>query len=155
VLLKFPNLSPLLPSDLPEFKTSEDIDYVFEQAWWCEMPTTDIDVNGNEFAKVVPVPSFLTAEQVQTAQRERQALRAFTDGKSYLGKRVLEWANASPADPRLPEALFIAVKANEQYKYGCKGWDYDEATRNRAESILRGRYSHSPWAAKLDERRDE
>ena len=151
VLLKFPNLSPFLPAEVPEFTTSEELDYYFESAWWCPLPETDYDGSGHQIAKTVSVPNFLTAEQVRTAQRERQALKAFGDGKSYLGKRVIEWAKAAPADPRIPEALFIAVKANDQYKYGCNDWNYDEATRNTAEEMLRDRYSHSPWIAKLDE----
>src|SRR5262249_30734547 len=145
VLLKFPNLTPFLPAAVPEFNTSDDLDYYFESAWWCALPETELDDADHEFAKVVPVPGFLTAEQVRTAQRERQALHAFSDGKSYLGKRVIEWANASPADPRIPEALFIAVRANDQYKYGCGGWEYDEATRNTAETMLRQHYAQSPW----------
>jgi hypothetical protein len=155
VMLKFPDLSPFIPADVPEFTTSEQIEYYFESAWWCELPETDLDEAGNEIAKVVPVPSFLTAEQVRTAQREHQALRALSDGKSYLGKRVIEWATTSPADPRIPEALFTAVKANESYKYGCNGWDNDEATRKTAEKMLRRRYPHSPWTAKLNERDDQ
>lgn len=153
VLLKFPNLTPFLPAEVPEFTTSEDLDYYFESAWWCPLPETDYDDSGHEKAKIVSVPNFLTPEQVRTAQRERQALKAVGNGKSYLGKRVIEWANASPSDPRIPEALFIAFKANDEYKYGCNSWEYDETTRNTAETMLRDRYSHSPWIAKLDESR--
>ena len=71
------------------------------------------------------------------------------DGKSYLGKQVLEWAESSPDDPRLPEALFIAVKANAEYKYGCDGWAHDKETQFSAETILRERYPLNSWTAKL------
>jgi hypothetical protein len=155
VLLKFPNLSPYVQGGLPVFSTSEELHYYFESAWWCPQSETDIDDHGNEVAKAVPKPSFITADELETAHRERRALQALDDPKSYLGKQVLEWARTSPRDPRLPEALFIAVKANESYKYGCDSWTNDERTRDAAEALLRGRYEHSPWTAKLRDTDDQ
>jgi hypothetical protein len=154
-LLKFPSLSPYVQGGLPVFSTSEQLDYYFESAWWCPQEDTDYDDNGNEVAKAVPKPSFLTAADLDTARRERVALQALADGKSFLGKQALEWARTSPLDPRIPEALFIAVKANEQYKYGCDSWTYDEKTKNAAEAMLRRRYPQSPWAAKLRDNDDQ
>lgn len=155
VLLKFPNLSPYVQGGLPEFTTSEQIGYDFEGNWWCPQVDTDIDEDEKEVPKVVFKPSFLTAEELATAHRERAALQALNDAKSFLGKQVLEWARTSPLDPRLPEALFIAVKANSQYKYGCNGWEYDEKTKNAAEALLRHRYAHNPWTAKLRDTDDQ
>ncbi len=154
-LLKFPSLSPYVQGGLPVFSTSEQLDYYFESAWWCPQEDTDYDDSGNEIAKVVPKPSFLTAAELETARRERVALQALADGKSFLGKQVLEWARTAPLDPRIPEALFIAVKANEQYKYGCDSWAYDEKTKHAAEAMLRRRYAQSAWAAKLHEDDDQ
>lgn len=151
VLLKFPSLSPFLIETIPSFPTSEKLDYYFGEAWWCPLPETDYTNDGKEFPKVVPKPSFLTAAQLETARRERLALTEVGDGKSYLGQQVVDWAKSSPADPRLPEALFIATKANETYKYGCDGWDHDEETRTTAEKLLRERYPRSPWTSKLTE----
>lgn len=150
-LLKFPNLSPYVAGGLPVFLTSEQLDYYFESAWWCPEADTDYDEDGNEVPKVVPRPDFLTTQDLETARHERVALQTLEDGKRFLGKQVLEWAKTSPLDPRLPEALFIAVKANEQYKYGCESWEYDEKTRSAAEKLLHQRYEHSPWTAKLTE----
>ncbi|HEY3581529.1 MAG TPA: tetratricopeptide repeat protein [Pyrinomonadaceae bacterium] len=155
VLLKFPNLSPYVQGGLPEFSTSEKIDYYFETAWWCPQEDTELDDDIKEVPKVVFKPGFLTAEELATAHRERVALQGLGDAKSFLGKQVLEWARTSPLDPRLPEALFIAVKANSQYKYGCDGWSFDEKTKNAAEAILRRRYEHSAWTAKLRDTDDQ
>ena len=91
----------------------------------------------------------MTAAQLEAARRERRVLIDIGSAKSYLGKQVLEWAESSPDDQRLPEALFIAVKANDSYKYGCDGWSHDEETRNRAEKILYERYPLNSWTAKL------
>ena len=155
VLLKFPNLSPFVVGGLPLFSTTEELEYELESGWWCPLSTTDYDERGNELPKVVPQPTFLTAAQLETAARERSVLQAIGDAKSYLGKQVIQWAKASPLDPRVPEALFIAVRANESYKYGCEGWDHDEETKDAAEKLLRDRYAHSPWTAKLGEIADQ
>jgi hypothetical protein len=149
VLLKFPNLSPFVPSGLPVFFTSEELDYYFEDTWWCPLSETEYNNEGNEVPKVVPRPAFLTAKQLEAVQREHVALAAVGNGKSYLGKQVIEWAKTSPADARIPEALYIAVQANASYKNGCDGWEFDEKTKQRAETILRQRYPQSPWTAKL------
>ena len=154
-LLKFPALSPYVTGDLSDSETTEELDYYLESAWWCALPETDYDEHGNEMAKTVPAPAFLTAQQLETARRERLAIRELGDAKSYLGKQVLDWAKNSPLDPRIPEALFIAVKANESYKYGCNSWEFDEETKAAAVTLLRKRYEHSPWTAKLGESDDQ
>jgi len=149
VLLKFPSLSPLVAGGIPEFETAEKAEYYFETSWWCTPSDTEYNNKGEEVRKVVPRPIFLTGEQLAAAQKERAALVAIGDGKSYLGKQVIQWAKLSPDDPRIAEALFIAFKANESYKYGCSGWEHNEELQQEADSILRQRYPGSFWTAKL------
>jgi hypothetical protein len=151
VLLKFPNLSPFVAGGIPTFTTSEESSYDFEMAWWCEASATEYNGEGQEAPKVVAKPNFLTPQELDGARREFARLVAIGNGKSYLGKQVIQWAKVSPKDARLPEALFITVKANESYKYGCGGWDHDEETRLEAEEMLQQRYQRSPWTAKLHE----
>jgi len=150
IILKYPNLSPWLSAGIPEFTTSEKLEYYFDTSWWCRPSNTDYTVDGTEVPKVVPSPGFLSAEVVSSAKRERAVLIAIGHAKSFLGKRVLEWFKQSPNDPRLPEALFIAVRANLEYKYGCDGWWHDEETRAALEKVLLEKYPNSPWTAKLD-----
>lgn len=149
VLLKFPDLSPFVGSIIPEFKSSEDLEYFFDTSWWCSPSATEYNEAGVEVPKVVPKPSFLTAAQLDVARREYRELVEVGDGKSYLGEEVVAWAKASPADPRIPEALFIAGRANQSYKNGCSGWEHDDAVQQEAEKILKQHYASSPWAAKL------
>jgi hypothetical protein len=149
ILLKQPTLSPWVRSGLPATDSLERLDYYFEDSWWCPQSDTDYNEAGDEVPKVVAKPGFLTAEQLTVAVKERAALTAVGDGKSYLGKHVIEWARLSPTDERVPEALFIATMANRQYKYGCNSWEYDEDTRKEAETMLRQNYPHSEWTAKL------
>jgi hypothetical protein len=155
VLLKFPNLSPFVPGGFSLFQTAEQMDYFFETAWWCEPSDTKYNGEGQQVAKIIDKPPFLTPKELETAQREHNALIAIGDGKRYLGKQVLEWAATAPADPRLPEALFIAARANEPYKYSCSGsWESDEETEQKAEKILRQNYPQNPWTAKLSPPRE-
>ncbi len=149
VLLKFPDLTPFVPAGVPDFTTAEDSDYYFETAWWCQPSETEHNDEGIEVPKIVAHPAFLSQEALRSAQGERVALSAIGDGKKFLGKKVVEWAKRSPDDPRVPEALFIAAKANKSYKYGCGGWEQDEETRVKLETILRERYPWSPWTLKL------
>jgi hypothetical protein len=156
VLLKFPSLSPFVERDVASFDTSEELEYYFEDSWWCTPEDTEYDYRTDQTRpKVVPKPNFLTAAQVEAAKREHAALVAIGDGKSYLGKQAIEWAKAFPRDPRIPEVLFIAVQANQSYKYGCAGWDFDEKTKQTAERMLRQRYPQSPWTAKLAEHQQQ
>lgn len=150
VVLKFPNLSPLIPGGIPTFVTAEESLYYFESAWWCQPAMTEYK-DGEDVPKVVPPPAFLTPSELEAARKEFTKLTAIGDGKSYLGKEVIAWAKTSPDDPRVPEALFIASKANESYKYGCGGWEHDDETKAAVETILREQYPGSPWTAKLDE----
>jgi hypothetical protein len=155
-LLKSPTLSPLIPNGIPQAtSTAEQSNYDFEIAWWYALATTDYNMKEErEVAKVVPKPVFLNAQELETAQRERAALIAAGDGKSYLGRRVLEWAKESPNDARIPEALFIAVKANESYKYGCNGWENDKDTLGKLVETLQTQYRGTVWAARLAAERE-
>src|SRR2546425_189569 len=154
ILLKFPGLSPFIAGTLPEPATAEDSDYYFETAWWCKPNETEYR-SGNEAAKIVPAPRFLEPSQLETARREYETLSAIGDAKSYLGKRVLQWAKSDPNDPRIPEALFIGAQATQSYKYGCNGWENDQETEQEAIRILSEQYPQSQWTAKLGKREDQ
>ena len=150
VLIKFSSLTPVVVGGIPEFSSAEQDYYYFESSWWCTPSQTEYSVkDSREVPKIVAKPPFLTGLQLEQARKERAALIAIGDGKSYLGKRVLEWAKAQPDDPRIPEALFIAFKANGSYKYGCDGWSHDEETQNAIAALLRERYPNSSWTARL------
>ncbi|PWT88965.1 MAG: hypothetical protein C5B55_12165, partial [Blastocatellia bacterium] len=155
VFLKFPNLTPFVVAGIPEFNKSEETDYYLESAWWCPLSSVEYDDNGNEAPRKVPGPQFLAAPLSLSAERERAALNNLGSAKSYLGKKVLAWARQAPDDPRIPEALFIALKANEGYKYGCESWEHNEEITKEAETLLRGRYANTEWTVKLNESKEE
>jgi hypothetical protein len=151
IILKFPTLTPWVPSGVPEFNTTEKSEYHFELSWWCTPSETEYQTDGTEVKKTVPFPKFLTPKDLLTAKRERAELIQIGDAKSYLGELVLDWAKHSPSDPRIPEALYIGAQANQTYKYGCGGWEQDEEIRTKLEKLLREKYPNSAWTAKLKE----
>lgn len=147
LLLKSPGLTPFVTQNLDQVSLIHS-DYYLESAWWCRPQETEYNARGEAIKKIQP-PAFLGAEQLAAAAQEFEKLAAIGEANIYLGKRVLEWAQASPDDPRIPEALFIAFKANGSYKYGCDGWSHDEETQNAAAVLLRERYPNSSWTARL------
>lgn len=147
-LLKSPYLSPYLSEGVPDIYTGDD-GYYLEMAWWCVLPQTEYDEEVKEKPKQVFSPRFLTPELLNAAEKERAKIIELGDAKSFLGKRAIEWAKFNPNDSRVPEALFIAAKANESYKYGCNGWNNDDIVRKEAASLLVERYPNSVWAMKL------
>ncbi len=152
MLIKNPDLSPLIADGLPRSFARGDLGYYYETAWWCAPSLTDYTVEGDVVPKNVTAPPFLNAAQLAEAKKEQDRIIEIGDAKSYLGKRVLEWARSAADDPRIPEALFIAALANRQYKYGCDGWEYDQKTRAELERLLRTRFPNNAWTEKL---RDE
>ncbi|BDU74677.1 hypothetical protein [Mesoterricola silvestris] len=87
----------------------------------------------------LPVP-WLTPDQRARGSQEAKRLLALEEGPDWLASRTLAWAESSPGDPRLPEALHLAVKSG---KVG------GEKHYNRAcFRLLHTRYKRSPWAAR-------
>jgi tetratricopeptide (TPR) repeat protein len=95
-------------------------------------------------SSAVPDPSFLTADERREAENERQQLKQIDAGPNELGRRVLTWAGAHPADPRVPEALHLVVRAT---RFGCTN-DRTAAVSKAAFTLLHGKYAASSWAKK-------
>jgi hypothetical protein len=91
-----------------------------------------------------PSPNFLTEEQRASASRELSGLEAQLGARNWLGKLAIDWANAHPDDPRVPEALHLVVRA---IRYGCT----DSSPENYSKpafTLLHKRYPDSDWTKK-------
>ena len=152
ILVRLPSLSPYVAYGIPEPDTG-DTGYYFELAWWCTLEETEYNEESREVPKRVAHPPFLTGDFLATAQKERAIIRAAGNAKKLIGKRVIEWARQSPTDTGVPEALFVAAMANQNYKYGCGGWEHDEEIQQEAESLLLDHFGGTVWPAKLREQR--
>ncbi len=105
--------------------------------------------SGWGFAEVYPPPpapaSFLTPAERSEAEDEWQRLRSSAPyGADYLTRAAIEWARQHPEDPRVPQALHLAVRGT---RLGCKSTDTGKYSRE-AFTILHQRYPKSEWTAK-------
>ena len=75
------------------------------------------------------------------AERERAQLDSLGPAPDVLCRRTLAWADRAPQDPRIPEALALAVRAT---RYGCSAKSTSAWSR-RAFQRLHTRYPQSEW----------
>jgi tetratricopeptide (TPR) repeat protein len=102
-------------------------------------PLTQIYPDGK-----ISSPDFLGAEDHATAAKERSQLESQPAAPNWLGKRALDYANAHPDDPRVPEILHLTVRAR---RYGCSDATFDNYSKP-AFTLLHQRYADREWAKK-------
>lgn len=142
VLFRHSNFVPYLQSGFQEGYNSYD----FANGWWCAPSDTDYDANYNQIPRALPnKPSFLTKEQSNAAQTEMNKLKKIGDAPDYLGEAAIEWLKKSPNDPRLPEVLYIAYIANEQFKYSCVSYDMQE----KIGDLMLEHFPDNEWTKKI------
>ncbi len=154
--LRFPGLNPYIEANIGRTTPLPEIDS-YRDNWWCATepyaPPSDQESKGekkgeqkgaSDEAAGLKSPDFLNDEQRAAAEKEVARLSALGTAPNYLCSQAIEWAKASPHDPRVPEALHLAVKST---RYGCadKGTG---ALSKAAFQILHKQYPKSEWAAK-------
>jgi hypothetical protein len=100
--------------------------------WWCRDGRRSY-----EEPRTPAAPSFVTA-----ATDERATLLAQGTGASWMLRNISAWAKARPKDPRVPEALSLAITGTN---WACA----DEDTRKLARTafnVLHSQYRGSQWA---------
>jgi hypothetical protein len=147
--LKTPGLEPIVDAGLGRETPLQEQD-PYRDNWWCssyfERATAEENREIVEFTATTtgPPPRFLSAAEVAKGQREATALNALGTAPNYISRQVIQWANSHPADPRVPEALHLAVKTT---RYGCT--DKDSARWSKAAfDVLHNKYPNSPWTKK-------
>ena len=60
----------------------------------------------------------------------------------YLPREVIDWAKTHPSDPRVAEALALAVKST---RFGCTDQKTGQFSK-QAFDLLHSRYPKSSWA---------
>jgi hypothetical protein len=153
-ILKFPGLQPYVASGMGRVTPVQNIDD-YRDNWWCDrkiQPATDAspkDDAGNQLKarllrESTRTPGFLDAAQRALAAQENAKLAALGAAPNYLTRTAIEWANKTPDDPRVPEALHLAVKTT---RYGCTDAQ-SPAFSKAAHQLLHKRYPKSQWAKK-------
>lgn len=156
-LLKFPGTRPFVVPGVGRFTPLNERDS-YRDNWWCdrspdsvssedETESSDKAVATTKAAasKVEAVEvGFMNTAQKAAGKKERAELQALGTAPNYLAREVIAWANRTPNDPRIPEALHIVVMAT---RYGCQ----DKGTgplSKAAWQLLHSRYAKSEWAKK-------
>jgi hypothetical protein len=92
----------------------------------------------------VDSPAFLSGDAKMQAEAEWKRLASLPAAPTHLAREVMRWALTHREDPRVPEALHLAVRAT---RYGCTDAGASGSSR-QAFDLLHRRYPKSEWARK-------
>ncbi|MGH9823284.1 MAG: hypothetical protein ACREDR_08545, partial [Blastocatellia bacterium] len=156
LMLRNPGCRPYLNGGLGRQTPLAEIDD-FRDNWWCAfLPGIDpglpnyrkIEAAASEEKATKPrrsaqvSPAFLTPAQREVALMEWKRLSAMPAGPNYLPASVVEYADKNPDDPRVPEALALAVKST---RFGCTDKQTVQLSK-AAFDLLHKRYPSTTWA---------
>ena len=150
-ILRNSGIRPYLEPGIPRVASFGTFDN-FRDNWWCK-PWNDRNTT-EEKPSPLPAPAFVSAQQKSLAESEYQRLQQLPDAVALIGQRVLDYADKSPDDPQVPEALALTVRASH---YACQTWDASSSGDTKsaytpvskaAFQLLHSRYPKSPWTAK-------
>jgi hypothetical protein len=147
--LKAPGMEPVVDTGVGRQTPLQEQDS-YRDNWWCSSFYSPATAEENreviQFTAVTtgPPPRFLSPAELQKAESEWKALRALGTAPNYISQQVIQWANTHPNDPRVPEALHLAVKTT---RFGCT--DKDTVRWSKAAfDLLHKKYPNSPWTKK-------
>jgi hypothetical protein len=147
--LKFPGLEPIVDVG-PGRETPLHQQDLLRDNWWCssyyQPVTPDEEREMLEFTATAtaPPPPFLSAAEVERGAREWSSLSVLGAAPNYISRQVIEWANRQPDDPRVPEALHLAVRTT---RFGCTDKDSPRWSK-AAFDLLHRKYPSNPWTKK-------
>ena len=109
----------------------DKIDY-FRDNWWCSPNAPDIQ----------DLAFLSDADRKQVAAETEK--RSIATGPDWLAAQTIAFAQAHPEDPRVPEALALAVRST---RFGCTDSQTGEFSQ-RAFNLLHTGYPDSDWTKK-------
>jgi hypothetical protein len=159
ILLRNPGLRPYVtPGLLREGVARTDS---YRNNWWCGLSVSagqpgaprEIDSANPRPQdpllaiypeRAVGSPRFLEDAGKERARTELAALRGLDSAPNYFAKEVLAWGKARHDDPRVPEALYLVVRAT---RYGCNDADTSRFSRE-VFVFLHKNYPEDPFTGK-------
>src|ERR1700754_370779 len=147
--LKTPGMEPVVDAGIGRVipLTQQDS---YRDNWWCSAAFQPATPEENreviQFTAVTTgkPPRFLSPADSARAEKEWSTLSAFGTAPNYIVKQVVQWANTHPNDPRVPEALHLAVRTT---RYGCTDKDSVRWSKT-AFDVLHRKYPNNPWTKK-------
>lgn len=164
LLLKFPGMRPFFTPGVLRKGASDQIDD-FRDNWWCSLNPS----LSNQWGYFATFPNYYTmktnmAEPLMSfyrhahlnaanflkekdkalGQRQWKTLASMPTAPNYLSGIAIGWARSHRDDPRVPEALYLAVRST---RLGCVDDDTSRLSRQAFE-LLHRRYPQSEWAKK-------
>ncbi|HBB87302.1 MAG TPA: hypothetical protein DC047_06775 [Blastocatellia bacterium] len=143
--LKFPGLEPIVDSGIGRQVPLGEQDS-YRDNWWCSAAYPAGAVDSEEAAKKrganeVMAPAFLTRAQEANANKEYALLSSPGAAPNYISQQVVAWATRNPNDPRVPEALHLAVNTT---RHGCTDKQTGKWSK-AAYDFLHRRYPNNAW----------
>ncbi|HMC62292.1 MAG TPA: hypothetical protein VKJ01_24060 [Candidatus Solibacter sp.] len=133
VMLNTPGLQPAIRDNFGR-ETAPNRINDFRDNWWDLSKPDSVPERAPRF---LPGPE-RTAGQKEWQRLQAEALRA----PDYLCRETLAWARTHPDDPRVPEALHLAVRTTRYTNGG-----HTTTFPKQAFALLHTRYPKSKWAA--------
>jgi hypothetical protein len=150
LMLNHPGANPLLGSGFGRLTSYGAIDD-YRDNWWCAISPKKDTRSGFEdgplselYRSSHPAAAFLPEPDRQRAATEWASLQALPTAPNWLANQTVEFARAHPDDPRVPQALHLAVRAT---RYGCTNAQSGTASK-QAFDLLHRKYPNSEWARK-------
>ena len=148
--LKTPGMEPVVDEGIGRQTPLNEQD-TYRDNWWCSAaystaPSSDEGTKESKpfTSQAVGSPQFLDPQLLATGTKQFQTISAIGSAPNYLCQQVIEWANKNPADPRVPEALHLAVTTT---RHGCT--DSSSGRWSKAAfDLLHRKYGNTSWAKK-------
>lgn len=149
--LKSPGLEPVVDIGVGRTTKIQEQE-TYRDNWWCRaaFPPTEGEGESTNDAplsftsRAVHPLLFLSNAQKIAGEREANALNQLGAAPNYIAREAIQFANRMPNDPRMPEALHLAVKTT---RYGCTDKETGRWSK-AAYDLLHRKYPNSTWAKK-------
>ena len=147
--LKFPGIEPVVDLGISRDTPLNEQDS-YRDNWWCSadfkgQTESETEEGAKSFVNSgLKSPLFLNDTQRAAATKEWATLKAIGPIPNYLSRQVIQWATKNPADPRVPEALHLAVNST---RYGCTNKESGRWSK-AAFDLLHQKYPNTSWAKK-------
>jgi hypothetical protein len=154
-LLRNPGLRPYLDSGIQRNYSYDFVESYRDNWWYRDLAVNDYGYNPPSLEKYSV--AFLTPALQADEKREIAALIKLGGAQTALGERAIAYANDHPADPDVPESLYLVLRmirySREEYRFLDPSAEQQpvskaQSIQQAAARILRQRYPASSWTKK-------